>query len=276
VVPRYAWLSFLTDYGLADGYVAACHGVMARLAPQSRVIDVTHLVPPGDVRRGAALLAQTLPYLPPAVHVAVVDPGVGTTRRAVVLSAGVHLLVGPDNGLLPPVAQRLGGGITRAHEITSQAVMLHPVSATFHGRDVFAPAAARLAAGALEYADVGPEIDPVGLRRLPEPPVEVGEGYAEGEVLTIDRFGNVQTTLTADHLAAAGADPGGQIIVEAAGLDHPARYGETFGSVATGELLVWVDSARLVALAVNGGDAAAALGLRPGQPVRLRMGGHDG
>jgi S-adenosylmethionine hydrolase len=263
-VARYECLSFLTDYGLEDGFVAACHGVFARLAPDVRVIDVTHLIPPGDVRRGAAVLAQTVPYLPSGVHVAVVDPGVGTARRAVALVAGPHLLVGPDNGLLPPAAGRLGG-ITAAHEITSPAAMLQPVSASFHGRDVFAPAAARLAAGALEPADVGPEVAAASLQRLPEPVVEVGEGYVAGEVLTIDRFGNVQTTLRKADLTRAGLAPGGWLRLGSRRM----TYGETFGSVPQGELVVYVDSAGLLALAINGGDAATVLGLRPGMPVRL-------
>jgi S-adenosylmethionine hydrolase len=268
-VPRYACLSFLTDYGLEDGFVAACHGVMARLAPGVPVIDVTHLVPPGDVRRGAAVLVQTLPYLPPGVHVGVVDPGVGTARRALALAAGSHLLVGPDNGLLPASAERLGG-VTAAREITSPAAMLHPVSATFHGRDVFAPAAARLAAGALDLAQVGPEVDPGSLCRLPEPVVEVGDGYVAGEVLAVDRFGNVQTAVTASQLAAAGITAGARLRLEDSG--RRVVFGETFGAVGEGELVAYVDSAGLLAVAVNGGDAAAVLGFGPGGRVRLRRG----
>ncbi|MEV4390309.1 SAM-dependent chlorinase/fluorinase, partial [Micromonospora sp. NPDC049580] len=159
------WVSLTTDYGLTDGFVAACHGVIARIAPAARVIDVTHLVPPADVRRGAAVLAQTVPYLPVGVHVAVVDPGVGTARRGVALATPGGLLVGPDNGLLPDAAAALGG-VTAAVELTEPRWLAARVSGTFHGRDVFAPVAARLALGA-PLAEAGPAVDPDGLVRLP-------------------------------------------------------------------------------------------------------------
>jgi S-adenosylmethionine hydrolase len=139
-------LSFLTDYGLDDGFVAACHGVAATIAPSVRIIDITHLVPPGDVRRGAAVLAQTLPYLPRGVHVAVVDPGVGTGRRGVAVQVGESILVGPDNGLLSWAVTRAGGA-SSAYQLTNGELWLHPLSPTFHGRDIFIPVAAHLAAG---------------------------------------------------------------------------------------------------------------------------------
>src|SRR5277367_192680 len=160
-------MSFLTDYGLEDGFVAACHGAAARIAPAARIIDITHLVQPGDVRRGAAVLAQTVGYLPPAVHVAVVDPGVGTARRAVAVAAGDSILVGPDNGLLSWAISALGGA-TRAVQLTNGDLWLHPVSATFHGRDIFVPVGAHLAAGA-DLAQAGDEIDVNDLVALPAP-----------------------------------------------------------------------------------------------------------
>src|ERR1035437_6480647 len=138
IVTRFRYLSFLTDYGLEDGFVAACHGVAARLAPHAGIIDVTHLVPPGDIRRGAAVLAQTIPYLPPAVHVAVVDPGVGTARRGIAVQAGGGTLVGPDNGLRSG-AIAAQGGAERACQLTNGEWWLHPVAPTFHGRDIFSP-----------------------------------------------------------------------------------------------------------------------------------------
>src|SRR6516165_3972758 len=149
-------LTCLTDYGLEDGFVAACHGTAARIAPDARIIDITHLVQPGDVRRGAAVLAQTVSYLPPAVHVAVVDPGVGTARRAIAVAAGDSILVGPDNGLLSWAMAALGGG-KAAVQLTNGELWLHPVSATFHGRDIFMPVAAHLAAG-LQLAAAGEQI----------------------------------------------------------------------------------------------------------------------
>ncbi|MFY1669268.1 SAM hydrolase/SAM-dependent halogenase family protein [Plantactinospora sp. WMMB334] len=194
-MPGYAWLSLTTDYGLSDGFVAACHGAVARIAPEVRVIDVSHLVPPGNVARGATVLSQTVGHLPPAVHVAVVDPGVGTARRGVALATPGGLLVGPDNGLLPRAAAVLGG-ITGAVELTSTTWFPDP-SRTFHGRDVFAPAGARFALGA-PLTDAGPAVDPATLVRLPEPVVAEGAGWLEAEVLAVDHFGNVQ-------LAAAGS-----------------------------------------------------------------------
>src|SRR6266852_3216503 len=157
VVTKPNCLTFLTDFGLEDGFVAACHGVAARIAPAARVIDITHLVPPGDVRRGAAVLAQTVPAMPPAVHVAVVDPGVGTTRRAVAIEAKGGILVGPDNGLLSWAIGPLGGA-TRAVLLTNQKLWNHPVSPTFHGRDIFMPVASHLATGT-SMTEAGTEVD---------------------------------------------------------------------------------------------------------------------
>jgi S-adenosyl-L-methionine hydrolase (adenosine-forming) len=274
-VSGFQCISLLTDYGLEDGFVASCHGVLARLAPAVRVIDVTHLVPRGDIRRGAAVLAQTLPWLPPGVHVAVVDPDVGTARRSVALAIGDHVLLGPDNGLLPPATQILGAGL-RAYEITSAAAMLDPVSHTFHGRDIFAPAAARLATGALTVADVGPELPADSMIQLPTPLVSVGDGWAQAEIVTVDRFGNVQTALHANQLATAGFALGDQAEISAGGVRHPVRYAETFGSVRRGTLVLYVDSAGYVAVACSGGHAARLLGARPGGTVRIRTGSSGG
>ncbi|MEU1885697.1 SAM-dependent chlorinase/fluorinase [Micromonospora rifamycinica] len=254
------WISLTTDYGLTDGFVAVCHGVIGRIAPAARVVDVTHLVPPGDVRRGAAVLAQAVPHLPYGVHVAVVDPGVGTARRAVALVTPGGLLVGPDNGVLPEAARALGG-ITSAVELTAPGWLAAEVSDTFHGRDVFAPVAARLALGG-RPADAGPQVDPATLVTLPTP---VSRREADGftaEVLTVDHFGNVQLAAGADLLTSL---PGA---VEVAG--HPAVKGRTFGDVPAGELLVLVDSAGLVAVARNGGRAVDLLGVAPGTLVTVR------
>ncbi|HEU4422215.1 MAG TPA: SAM-dependent chlorinase/fluorinase [Pilimelia sp.] len=255
----YGWISLTTDYGLSDSFAASCHGVIARLAPEVRVIDVTHLVKPGDVARGAAVLAQAVPHLPLAVHVGVVDPGVGTARRGIVIQAARGVLVGPDNGLLPWAADALGG-VTGAVELTNRDWFAADVSRTFHGRDIFAPAAARIAAGA-DPADAGPAIDPDGLVRLPDPVVAMGDGWLEAEVTTIDRFGNVQ-------LAAAGA--------ALTGLGRSLRVGgvqavrgDTFSDAPPGGLVVFTDSADRVAIAVNGGRAAVVLAVTPGDVLRV-------
>ncbi|GAB2577813.1 SAM-dependent chlorinase/fluorinase [Streptomyces capparidis] len=273
-------LSFLTDYGLDDGFVAACHGVIASIAPHARVIDVTHLIPPQDVARGAAVLAQTAAHLPAGcVHIGVVDPGVGTARRPVaVVTARGDALVGPDNGLLLPAAEELGG-ITAAYELTNRELMGREISSTFHGRDIFAPVAARLALGTAPR-ETGPALDPADLVRLPAPVrrLDAAAGRAEGEVVTVDRFGNVQTSLTPELLAELGLRPGAPLRVAAGGAWHELPYATTFGEVPHGRTLVLADSSGLVALAVNGGSAAGRLGLAPGdgvavEPVRARSAG---
>lgn len=261
------YLTLLTDYGLEDGFVAACHGVAARLAPGVRVIDVTHLVPAGDVRRGGAVLAQTVPYLPAGVHVVVVDPGVGTARRAVAIEAGDSVFVGPDNGVLSwPVAAV--GGPRRAHEIASRELWLHPVSATFHGRDIFAPVGARLAAG-LGIDAVGPELRAGDLVTLPQPVSTVAGGHAECEVLSVDRFGNVQLSVGPGQLDLLGARVGQRLRLELAHRSLTLPYGETFAAVPPGELVAYADSAGLLAVAVNNGNAAQRLGLPAGTALRV-------
>jgi hypothetical protein len=256
---RYDWMTLTTDYGLTDGFVAALHGVVARRAPSLRIIDVTHQIPPGDVTRGSAVLAQTVTHLPAAVHVAVVDPGVGTARRPIAIQAPDAILVGPDNGLLPAAADALGGALLAVH-LDDPSWFLPEVSRTFHGRDVFVPVAARLAGGA-PIESAGSPLDPANLVRLPDPVVSIGDGYLEAEVLTVDRFGNVQ-------LAAAGLTLDGlgdQLI--AGGLR--AVKGGTFGDAPAGDLVVYVDSAGRVALAINGGRAVVALGVSAGDVLRV-------
>lgn len=255
----YEWISLTTDYGLSDGFAAACRGVIGKLAPSVRVIDVTHLVAPGDVTRGAAVLAQTVPHLPPAVHVAVVDPGVGTARRAVAVRSPGGVLVGPDNGLLPWAADALGG-VTGAVELTNPDWFVPDVSHTFHGRDIFAPAAARIATGA-QLTDAGPALDPDGLVRLPDPVVETGPGWLEAEVLTVDRFGNVQLAAPAATLDGLGKS------LSVGGVR--AVRGATFADAPPGGLVVFADSAERVAIAVNGGRAAVVLAVTPGDMLRI-------
>ena len=264
---HFRYLSFLTDYGLEDGFVAACHGVAARIAPHATIIDVTHLVPPGDIRRGAAVLAQTVPYLPPAVHVAVVDPGVGTDRRGVAVQAGRSVFVGPDNGLLS-WAVAASGGAVRAYQLTNRELWLEQVAATFHGRDIFVPVAAHLAADC-EPAAAGEEIDVGDLVTLPAPERAVRGSTAEGEVLTVDRFGNIQLTITSSDATAIGLRSGDAVLLQLGRRQLTVPYRDMFGAVAAGELVAYADSAGLVSIAVNGGDAAQRLGLPPGARVSM-------
>src|SRR5256714_5362634 len=255
----YEWITLTTDYGLSDGFAGVLHGVIAAQAPWVRVVDITHQVPPGDVSRGAAVLAQAVPYFPAAVHVGVVDPGVGTSRRAVAIQTPRGILVGPDNGLLTGAADALGGAES-AVRLTETAWFLPKVSMTFHGRDVFAPVAARLAAG-VPLADAGPAIEPASLVRLPDPIVVLGDDYLEAEVLTVDRFGNVQ--LAAPGPALDGLDE--HLLVGGV----RATRAETFADGQPGRLIAYVDSAGKVALAVNGGRAVVALAVTPGDILRL-------
>jgi S-adenosyl-L-methionine hydrolase (adenosine-forming) len=262
-------LTFLTDYGLEDSFVAACHGVCAQIAPDARIIDITHLIPPGDVRRGAAVLAQTVPYFPPAVHVAVVDPGVGTARRGIAVAAGGSVFVGPDNGLLSWAVTEAGGA-AQAVNLTNSELWLSEVTPTFHGRDIFMPVAAHLACGAA-LASAGDEIDVRDLVTLPAPVSRVRDGEAEGEVMTVDRFGNVQLSITKSDATRIGVLSGVSVLVRWGHRQLTVPYRETFGAVAPGELVAYADGSGLVSLAVNGGDAAQRLALPPGAHVRLAV-----
>jgi S-adenosylmethionine hydrolase len=267
---RAGWIGFLSDYGLSDGFVGICHGVIAALAPIARVIDLSHEVPPGDLRRGSALLAQAAPYMPAGVLLAVVDPTVGTKRRGLVLQAGRMYLVGPDNGLLLPAARALGG-VSAAYEITALEVMRQPVSATFHGRDVFAPVAAQLAAG-MEPGRVGAALPVEDLVQATEPVARLTAHRLEGEVLTVDRFGNVQTSLRAALLRDGGLSEGEHLRLHCRTGEVRVPFNRTFADVQDGEPVGYIDSAGLFALALNGKSASAKYDLRPGDPVALRLG----
>jgi S-adenosylmethionine hydrolase len=267
VVAGFDWISLCTDYGYADGFVASCHGVIARIAPHARILDVTHAVAPGDVRRGSVVLADTLPWLPPAVHVAVVDPGVGTARRGVALVSGDAVLVGPDNGLLLPAAQALGG-VRAVYELVESKYRLPTVSATFHGRDVFAPAAAHLACGVAPDA-LGPAVDPASLVTLPAPVCQVDSDRLRTETLTVDHFGNVALAAGTAEVAAIGLQVGASMTLRCPAGEQPVRFGKTFADVAEGELVLLIDSAGRLAVARRAGSAALHTGLQPGTVVEL-------
>ena len=254
---------FCTDYGLQDEFVGVCHAVMARIAPASHVIDLTHAIPRQDVGRGAMVLSRAVAYLPDdAVVVAVVDPGVGSERRAIAVRtrSGV-LLVGPDNGLLSATWDILGG-VEDAREIAAEEVVLAPVSETFHGRDVFAPAGAYLAAG-LPLDRIGPAIDPESLGAHESPSAMVTPGAIGARVMAVDGFGNVQLNVEAEHLAAAGI--AGAVKVG----EHHLPFVRIFADLPEHELGAIVDSQGFIALVVNKGSAAQALSLRNGDTVIL-------
>jgi S-adenosylmethionine hydrolase len=240
--------------------------VIKQIAPDVDVIDVTHGIPPQAVLQGALVLANTIPYMPRGVHLAVVDPGVGTARRALALKdVSDGLYVGPDNGLLVPAAEKRGG-IVAAHELTNAEFALTPVSRTFHGRDVFAPAAAHLAAGvALER--FGPPLDVDSLVRLDVPEPKLGGRTVHATVLYVDRYGNVQLNLVSEHLDRVGISPGTRVSLEIGARRWKARAARTFGDARTGDVILYEDAYRNVAVAVTGGDAAATLAVSPGEAV---------
>jgi S-adenosylmethionine hydrolase len=262
-------VTLLTDYGLTDDFVGVCHGVIAGICPPVRIIDITHGIPRHDVRTGAIVLAGALPFMPEGVHVAVVDPDVGASRRAIALAvADGRRLVGPDNGLLMAAAEACGG-ILEAVDIAQSPVRLEPVSATFHGRDIFSPVAAHLAAGT-SIAEVGRPTDPDGLVRLwfPRPRFEVS-GTIVAHVLYVDRFGNAALNIDHDDLSACGLQLGHRVTLGLADRAEPAQYLRTFAEAPQGELIVYEDAYRRLAVAVSHGDAAARLGLAAGDELRV-------
>ncbi len=265
------FITFLTDYGLVDDFVGVCHGVIATICPQARVIDLTHGVPRHDVRAGALLLAEALPYAPSGVHLAVVDPDVGAQRRAVALRLGDgRVLVGPDNGLLAPAAE-WGGGVVEAVDIARSRFRREPVSATFHGRDIFAPVAAHLAAGA-PLAEAGDPLDPAELVALELTRAEQVDGALVAHVRYVDRFGNLQLDAGHDDLPESGLKLGRRATLRAAGgAEHTLLYVRTFADVGPQEPLLYEDAARRLSVAVSHGSAAEWLGVGVGDQLRIRV-----
>ena len=266
-------ITILTDFGL-DGAVATCKGVMLNICRDAQIIDVAHSIRKYAIRDGAFLLRFALPYTPVGVHVGVVDPGVGTARRPIAILTGRgDVLIGPDNGLLPPAADALGGAV-EARELTNRALWLPETSTTFHGRDIFAPVAAHLAAGDAAFGDVGDPIEPDELTRLPEPMATASDGAIETVVTYVDSFGNVRLAGGADELAVAFGSPdeGLPLTVEFGGpssVHEPSRYATTFGTVDPGASLVYVDSLGNLAMADNQGSIATRLGIGHDRPVRI-------
>jgi S-adenosylmethionine hydrolase len=258
-------ITFLTDFGLQDDFVGTCHGVIATLAPDARVIDVTHGVRPGHVLQGALVLANTLPYMPSGVHLAVVG-----SRRALALRDGEgRLYVGPDNGLLLPAAERFGG-VAAAYELANAEYSLQPVSRTFHGRDLFSPAAAHLAAGvALE--ELGPPVDPDALVRLEIPQPEVGQNRIRTVAMVVDRFGNVALNLRRDHLAHVELAAGTRVELVSRGEHFYAVFARTFADAPRGSLILYEDAYGSLALAVSRGSAAQLLQVEEGAEIVLDL-----
>jgi len=267
--PRFDTISFLSDYGRADEFVGVVHSVIRTIAPHVAVIDVTHDIAAHDVRAGGLALARSAQYLAPGVVLAVVDPGVGTDRRAIAVEVGhgESVLVGPDNGLLASAVAMVGGA-TRAIELTSPFHRLEAPGPTFDGRDVFAPAAAHLCMG-VPLDDLGPDIDPAGLRpgMVPLPQME-DEGLG-AEVLWVDRYGNAQLNVGPDELDDLGPGAAEVVSVRTDGAPRTAHRVRTYADLGPGRLGLAVDSYGLLALVLDQRSAAEELGVAAGHAVTL-------
>ena len=258
-------LTFTSDFGLQDWFVGVVHGVLHDVCPDARIVDLTHDIPPGHIARAGFVLEAAAPDFPPgSIHLAVVDPGVGTSRRALAARARGHLFVGPDNGILE---WALGDPAAEVHRLTEERWFRHPVSRTFHGRDVFAPVAGHLACG-VALSDLGPRItDPI---RRPHAASRMTDGHLAGMVMFIDRFGNVLTNITADDLA--GAFPGvpeNRFEVNV-GTRRIRGLSHSYGDGPVGTVMAVVGSSGRLEIAQVGGHCAERLGLGEGDPILIR------
>jgi S-adenosylmethionine hydrolase len=266
-------ISFVTDYGLSGGFVGALHAVVDSIAASAtpprllRTIDLDHFIPPQDVLLGALRMERMTRYLRGGVHVGVVDPGVGTSRRPVAVEAGDRIFIGPDNGLLTFAADALGGP-RRCAILDNEEYLLSPRSSTFDGRDIFAPAAAHAALG-VELSELGSALEPSELLRLERPLCrDLGDGGIECQIVQTDGFGNVQLSAGSELLAPLGRE----VSLEGTGLKGVVAVpvGVAFGDVAAGQPLLLVDSDGCLAISVNRGRADELLQARRGDRVVLR------
>jgi S-adenosyl-L-methionine hydrolase (adenosine-forming) len=263
-------ITFLSDYGYEDEFAGVCRAVITQIAPEAPLIDLTHGVARQDVRQGAVALANALPSCPPGVHLAVVDPGVGSARRAVAVATvdEDRFLVGPDNGLLSRALDRLGGA-TEAVDIARSPFRLEPLSATFHGRDLFAPVAGHLALGA-RLEEAGEPIDPGSLEALELPEPEIGPDQVVAHAIHRDAYGNVTLNLDASMLADGPLRQGERLEVRAPDGRFEALWARTFAEVGPADVLLFEDSSGALALAVSGGSAAGLMNLGQDGEVTLR------
>ncbi|HEY5873460.1 MAG TPA: SAM-dependent chlorinase/fluorinase [Gaiellaceae bacterium] len=265
------FITFLSDFGLKDDFVGTCHGVMKRIAPDAQIIDITHGIPATSILEGALVLANTVGFMPIGVHLAIVDPGVGGPRRALALrDAEGRIYVGPDNGLLLPAAGRTG--IEAAHELANPAYALDAISRTFHGRDIFAPAAAHLATG-VPLAELGPPVDPEGLIRLDLPEPTIADDAISATLLYVDSFGNIALNLDRDDVASLGIVSGTRVELELAGERYYAVMARTFADARAGDVILYEDSYKNMSLAISRGSAARMLHASPGQDIRITIAG---
>ncbi len=261
-------ISFLSDFGLKDEFVGVVHGVLAKLAPGSPVIDVTHGVQRGNIRAGSLAMTRAIQYLPDGVALMIVDPGVGSQRKALALETNWGFFVGPDNGLLSP-AVALVGGSSKIVSIENPEAMIPSPGATFHGRDIFAPAAGLLASGEAAIDDLGPVVDGNDVSPMLLPLPEVENGVVSGQCWWVDRFGNAQTNVGPEDLVQAGVAPGSDVSVNIGATTHRVTWVNAYSDAPEGSTLLHVDSAGLMAIAVNGGSAAEELRIATGVNVRF-------
>ena len=261
------FITFLSDFGLKDDFVGTCHGVIKRIAPDAKIIDITHGIPPQSVLQGALVLANTIGFMPVGIHLAVVDPGVGGPRRALALrdSEG-RVFVGPDNGLLLPAARR--AGVTDAHELANPNYALETISRTFHARDIFAPAAAHLARG-VHLEELGPPLAIDALVDLDLPRPQLVDSTAVATVLYVDSFGNVMLNLTREDVERIGIVSGTRVEIELAGERYYAVTARTFADARPGDVVLYEDSYGNMSVAISRGSAARMLHAEPGQRIRI-------
>ncbi|MCB1247211.1 MAG: SAM-dependent chlorinase/fluorinase [Acidimicrobiia bacterium] len=262
-------ISFLSDFGHADEFVGVVHGVIARIAPDVRVLDITHGIGRGDVHAGALALTRAVQFMPDGVFLAVVDPGVGTERKAIAAGTPVGYFVGPDNGLLAPAVAMVGGADLIV-SLEDDRFRLPAEGQTFHGRDVFAPAAAVLASDQADITDLGPTVDPDAVSPLLIPLAEPASGgVLKASVLWIDTFGNIQMNVSAEDLNQLGLEVGDDILVSASMTEYRITWGVSYGSVEDGEPVIHIDSHGQIALAIRGGRADEDFPIGVGDPVSL-------
>lgn len=261
-------ISFLSDFGHQDEFVGVVHGVLAKLAPGSRVIDVGHGFPRGNVKAAALALTRAVQYLPEGVCLAVVDPGVGTERKAIAAETPWGTFVGPDNGLLSPAVAMVGGA-SKIVSIENPEAMIPSPGETFHGRDIFAPAAALVASGEAAIDELGPQIPGEEIVPLLLPLTETQGGAISGQAWWVDTFGNVQTNIGPDDMEGIGLGPGETMSVKIGATVHSVPWVGSYGDVEEGEALIHVDSVGLLAIAIRGGRADQELNLAEGMAVSL-------
>ena len=259
-------ISLTSDFGSSEEWVGAMKGVILSINPAALIVDISHDIPPYDIAKGAFVLAAVLPHLPVGVHVAVVDPGVGTRRRAVVLQSGRgDLLIGPDNGLLLPAAERIGG-VEVAYSLENESLFKKPVHPTFHGRDIFAPAAAHLSLG-VSPQEAGPPLDEADLVPAPWGRAKEGEGAVYAQVIDVDRFGSLRLNAYPEQMESLGYQSGDVVLLGVGEEELEARYASTFGEVEAGSILLFEDSSGVMAAGINGGSLARTTGATPGDMI---------